>query len=41
MADELGENTAALKTAQLAELAAAKAAEKAVEGAEATITANA
>jgi translation initiation factor IF-2 len=41
MADELGENTAALKKAQMAELAAAKAAEKAVEGAEASITANA
>ncbi len=37
MADELGENTAALKKAQLAELAAAKAAEKTLEAAEATL----
>jgi translation initiation factor IF-2 len=41
MADELGENTAALKKAQMAELAAAKAAEKTVEAAEASVTANA
>jgi translation initiation factor IF-2 len=41
MADELGENTAALKKQQMAELAAAKASEKAVEAAEASITANA
>ena len=37
MADELGENTAALKKAQMAELAAAKASEKTVEAAEATL----
>ncbi len=37
MADELGENTANLKKQQLAELAAAKAAEKTVEAAEATL----
>ncbi len=41
MADELGENTAALKKQQLAELAAAKAAEKTAEAVEASITANA
>ncbi len=41
MADELGENTAALKKAQMAELAAAKAAEKTVEAAEASVAANA
>jgi hypothetical protein len=37
MADELGQNTAILKKQQLAELAAAKASEKTVEAAEASI----
>ncbi len=40
MADELGQNTATLKKQQMAELAAAKEAEKTVEAAEASITAN-
>ena len=41
MADELGQNTANLKKQQMAELAAAKATEKEVEAAEASVTANA
>ena len=37
MADELGQNTATLKKQQMAELAAAKAIEKEVEAAEASV----